>query len=549
MREDTTRKSRILIVLSSDSENLSLVKIFANLKKQGESVDIWRAKQNEQAIAPFLRILDYSKILDNMDQEKFSQYSVVICGRSCYEALPLSWVLSFPGIILADDTAMYDGKNVYGDVVCVNGMSNLNNISKRMTFPVVFTGCIKADSAKQINYKYFNERLYFKQNYKVHILYVESGHFPFGKEGRLSLAKAFCTAVCEHPDKAFLVKPRFLRHEAAYGRHRNNDHLYGYIEEYFNGKLPDNLVLLEKHESMDDLVAWSDLSIYTYSSAHIECISCGKPFFHLAGVPSVETADFRKNRMHNLESFMDMAGCTIPYYELSKFIEHPVLAAPEYCELLDGGQGTAVDDFCSLTLYLANLVDGNFCPTPSFCYLSGDLINTVQNPRKLRIQRLKGYITYKTCLFENRFDNYSLLDLWLDEIEEPELLAMNNEQLCEWVDDWLDKKVMDIIDQHQSTSNVFDRAFILRYYHETRRKKERDKMLDSYGEKDSAWYYYSAMRKLDVGAKQEAESFLKKYLYVVDQRGYALTDAESNVHLEFAKSIVNNVGSEGMCDE
>ena len=114
MREDTTRKSRILIVLSSDSENLSLVKIFANLKKQGESVDIWRAKQNEQAIAPFLRILDYSKILDNMDQEKFSQYSVVICGRSCYEALPLSWVLSFPGIILADDTAMYDGKNVYG---------------------------------------------------------------------------------------------------------------------------------------------------------------------------------------------------------------------------------------------------------------------------------------------------------------------------------------------------------------------------------------------------------------------------------------------------
>ena len=74
-------------------------------------------------------------------------------------------------------------------------------------------------------------------------------------------------------------------------------------------------------------------------------------------------------------------------------------------------------------------------------------------------------------------------------------------------------------------------------------------MLDSYGEKDSAWYYYSAMRKLDVGAKQEAESFLKKYLYVVDQRGYALTDAESNVHLEFAKSIVNNVGSEGMCDK
>ncbi len=529
---------KVLIALSSDAENLSLVRIYCALKDKGVSADIWCAGQNTLSTKVFFDHLDpHTIVWEKMNEVDIAQYNIVLCGRTCYEAMPLSLVLSYQGIILADDTAMYDGKNVYGDIVCVSGKSNRQNIPPDICPAIFYTGCVKADASLLTSSK-GDYDVFFSQPYKKHVLYVESGHFPFGTQGRRALAEAFCNAVMHHSDTAFIVKPRYLRYEGSEGRHRNSDHLYGYIESFFCGSLPCNLLLLNHSEDMGSLVAWADTILYTYSSAHIEAVRAGKPYYHLSQIPSIETAEFRKNRMSRLEGFMDLAGCTIPYTQLTEALDAPSFARPEYCQLIDSDTCNATESFISLILYVLDRLDGIDGVLPSIQMDGASIEKVIGNRAFRRLQRIKGYFLYKVCTYENRFDDYTLCETWFREHDDSVFEKMTNDQAEMEIGKMIDKLVMSILQKRDVCNNLFDRAFALRYYHETGRYDARNSLLDSILQEDTAWLYYSAMRNLEEKKVGAALECLRKYIMLVDQRGFALTDAESNAQLSKARGLL-----------
>lgn len=528
---------KVLIALSSDAENLSLVRIYCALIEMGVSVDVWRAGQNATATKVFWNRLDTSSVVwDDMNETDLSQYNLLVCGRTCYEAMPLSLVLSYQGIILADDTAMYDGKNVYGDIVCVNGQSNRQNISSNINPAIFYTGCLKADGSARI----FSKEAYdgfFQQTYAKHVLYVESGHFPFGVEGRRALAEAFCNAVVHHRDTAFIVKPRYLRGEGSKGRHRNADHLYGYIESFFDGLLPVNLVLLNQSEDMGKLIAWADTVLYTYSSAHIEAVRAGKSYYHLSQIPSIETAEFRKNRMNLLEGFMDLAGCTIPYTQLTMALDAPHKASFMYSRLIDSNIEHSIESFASLVLCVLDKMDSREGVLPSI-QTEGPLIEELIYHREyLRLQRIKGYFLYRSCLYENLFDDYTLCDKWFREQEDSVFEQIANDGAATEIERILDRLVMHTIQERNICDNLFDRAFVLRYYHETGRLDKRNALLGIIPKEDTAWLYYTAMRALEEKNNALALDCIRQYITLVEQRGFALTDAESNVQFSKAQKL------------
>jgi len=552
-----------LMLLSSDAENLSLVRTYLELTARGAGVDICFAGQNQQAVAPFMKHLrGNSSVFTEVTPALLSGYPVVICGRTCFEALSLRDVLSYRGIILADDTCMYDGRSVYGDVVCVNGASNLSNIFPQLEFPVAVTGCVKADHAGTTDYQAEKYHAFFSKAYDTHVLYVESGHFPFGTAGRRALADSFCTAVQQHKDTAFLVKPRFLPGQGSQGRHRNADHLYGYINAFFGGKLPDNLKLLETAEDMGALLTWADVGIYTYSSAHIEAVRLNKPFFQLAEIPSLEIADFRRNRMSRLESFMDHAGCTIHHQMLADRLVDPPYADSHYQSLLDGGRGTAVEDFATVAILLASrmrhqepnwLIDQFSTHLEGLNILRKERLTRLDNHEALRRQRIMGYIACRGCRVENRLDDYMLVSSWLTELSEAEFPDSDDSSLCQWVEAWLDRKIQHALAYTKNGTprrlweNPFDRAFALRYYYESGKNAERDHLLDRISEytdhacasTDTAWLYYSALRAEQAGATETMQVYFSRYLSIAQERGFALNDAEGLAEIQYASARLN----------
>ena len=459
------------------------------------------------------------KWINEVSQNVIIQYDFIICGRNCFDYLPADLLIDYPGIIFTDDTAFYEGRNVYGDVVFVNGNSNLTNLGCNNDFKIFVVGCLKAGIPNQ------TESDVWKRNgtFDMNVLYIESGHYPFGVKGRRRLAESFANAITQNPDCLFVVKPRFLLGEAEGARHRNEDYLYYYVSDCFRGQWPDNLIWLEQYYSINELLPAADVVIHTYSSAHSEAAVAQKKIINIADLSSEETADFRHNRFGKIASIIDKAGNNVAAAELAKSIKKAKKADRYYAEAIGYGYSD---------------------PAGTILKIIKTMTDTDHKCKKIR--RLRGYFYKIIGDLENRFDNYEYFTAairtcfsYLDENyhDTEACIKYMNEKKKEFTYMYIRENWSKIC------GNIFDRAYVFRIYYENKEYGSIADLLDiCYGEneKDATFYFFKTVSLLYDQKYDEAKKNAQKYIEHMETIKYEKLDSENQEYLHIMKGVLDN---------
>lgn len=373
------------------------------------------------------------------------------------------------------------------------------------------------------------------------VLYIESGHFPFGKQGRNILAKNFSDMVKNYPNVNFIVKPRFLENEGHLGKHRNSDHLYNYIRENFKNKIPNNLKLLNEHADMKQLINNSDCVMCTYSSAHIEAIYAGKRIINITDVPSEETADFRINRFKIITQIIDKANCNISIYDLKNSLEKAKIASKEYFKYVIEEPLFSTRKSCDIIEKA--LLKNNFKNYPnSGTYNVNSDVPFENSYEDIVKRRYQGWVHRKLSYYENRFDNFGEFDYIRYKLFDT-INKFNIEDNINFLTNIINNELLQYIKYHCddlmlnkfNRSVVYDFLYDLKLYNELYNLLIKDEQA-----KDVSYYLYMGLVSYQKGDINIAIRNLKLYLELVERVQYETVNAEKFKYIELAKSIIAN---------
>ncbi|MFQ9514690.1 MAG: hypothetical protein ACLRZ9_02570 [Eubacterium sp.] len=505
-----------LFIFNTDNLNQSLINLYKVMANSNFVLCCCFLRKDSLALHSVMN--NEMRILDIEDVYPLSQFDFIMCGRNCFGVLSPVELIDYKGIIYTDDTAFYEGRSVYGDVVFVNGDLNYQNICEIADFQTYKVGCLKGDTNVADRSKLWSEN----GKYSTKVLYIESGHYPFGRKGRKELSKAFVKIVLDNPDCEFVVKPRFLIGEANLASHKNEDYLFYYVKSAFGVRWPNNLVWLDEYFSLDMLISEADVIIHTYSSAHSQAALMRKKIINLVDIASEETADFRINRFNQIKRIIDMANNNVSIFGTDGCIANAKRPPDDYISLIGG-------NYTNPTISICNYINTGTCE-------SYDV---------LRRRRVKGYFYHLLSRAENRFDDFDYF-----------VKRMNNEMpfiyeelldtgiQCERIK----KKVVEIEIEYimknwqAICNNPFNRAYALAIFNNLNDEVLLNKILvEAYekNNKDSSFYYYSTIYFLKNNDQKSARQNAIEYLKLTKDILYERLDSESKECIRFIKGVVN----------
>lgn len=156
------------------------------------------------------------------------------------------------------------------------------------------------------------------------ILYIDSGHIPFGKKGKEEIADLLLRICEENQDYELVIKPRWLRAGSVSFTHKNTEHIYDILEERANGALPSNLVMLNQHLDLHELINSSESVLTLYSSVIMDVLSHQKALVIITGYDCEDQIDFRTADFKRKEEFWGQSGCTVNIKEVPQFMPHGI---------------------------------------------------------------------------------------------------------------------------------------------------------------------------------------------------------------------------------
>jgi len=168
-----------------------------------------------------------------------------------------------------------------------------------------------------------------RENKKTNtFLFIDSGHFPFGKKGKIDLARCILSICKTYPDYMLVIKPRFLPKDTVI-THRNTQTLYDALLEESNGVLPANLNYLDEHYDLMTLIERCDVVICLYTSAYVGACVANKGLVILDGFESDDVYDVRRRNFEKIKRNMIYTNALIDYREVNSVLPSGVNISDE----------------------------------------------------------------------------------------------------------------------------------------------------------------------------------------------------------------------------
>jgi len=380
---------KILFLLKSDCANLALIQLYHGFAARGITPDVCTCsfRPNDMRCFAGISVLPIADI-------NIHNYDVLLAARNIFDyPIPVSEILAYKGLIAADNTTLYDGTDVYGDVVFTAGRNNYETlVHSGQNLPTLSCGCLKTKKSETV-----------AQTKKI--VWIESGHFPYGEVGRRQEAELIRQICLAYPDYRIVVKPRYLLSDCAVAKHSNADHLFHYLSE-FADKLP-NLELWTQPCTVAEAIADAQTVIHTYSSAFQEAAVLDKAIINIGDIETEETVDLRRNRFNRIKAYIDKAGQTVCRAEVIGLLPHGVKCTEAYRAFI---LGTADDPIqamvTSLCLLHAHWKEDRAIPPGFYEALAyGDL--QPLNRAQLHSRRIQGAVCHIAAQYEYYLDDYT----------------------------------------------------------------------------------------------------------------------------------------------
>lgn len=519
---------KIMLILRNDCANLALEYIYTELIKKGHDLHLYSSNLSSNHIRMFtVQGISVNK-LEHLTQAMLNKFDIILGSRNCFDGFPNPGMLiDYPGYVFADNTTLYEGYNVFGDFIFAGGKHNLDTVRRGgRDFPTVTVGSVKCRAA-QLN----------PQSGSKRILYIESGHYPFGRSPRRKLARMVIDICKAYPEYELVIKPRFLPDEGRQGSHRNEEHLYEYIRAECNDTLPGNLVLLETYKNLEYLIASSDTVISTYSSAYVEAVAAGKGLVLIKGLDSEETVDFRKERFRRITSLQEQSQCAVHYTEVVKVLPQGLRCDNEHFKYVVEDNPKVVETIVEAIEYIYDhyLCKGIY-PDKQVLdfnnYKEQLVLGQAICFAELRLRRIQNYLRTLLFYYEHGLDKFNDFQQIRKEID---AVSRNKNSLQEKAAAIVTIAEDFIKNRFALCTNKFNHALLLgvlfkRGMYEDICESDVELLPEGY------WFYMGQIRYIE-GDFTEAITCLSKYLEISKIRKYDVTLVDRRECVDLAISI------------
>lgn len=292
----------ILMISSNDAANKRLSNIMKSFLKRGHRIWLYYAITASNMTEIFSDIIQDVEIVYAINEEVISDIDVIFCTNDTV------WnVLQYDKYIFRYDMLnLGQLRGDGGDFIFLPGEVEEYELAERA--PKMYVGNTMFDDIEVTG-----------RNHK-RLLFIDSGHYPFGTEGKKILARVLLEICKKFPDYELVIKPRFLLSDEVV-THRNLNHLYYNIEKECGGKIPVNLNMLKEHIDMQKLIAQSDTVICLYTSAYLDAIAGGKGLVVIDGLPNEDSYDLNEHyHWKKAREVIKKSGCLVKYQDVLEYL-------------------------------------------------------------------------------------------------------------------------------------------------------------------------------------------------------------------------------------
>lgn len=329
---------RIIIITEKDAANISLSFIAKELKRRGHELWLFAPFYYESVLKYFPEGIA-KKPIEELKPGDVDSCDIIFCSTLSSVYLP-DFVFRARKPVFTHNYLMNRQINWGGDICFVPSAATVaSDYDEYLGYSYIGIGEPKYDNRESV-------LLSGKR-----FLFIDSGHYPFSDEGKEELAGTLLHICDTYPDYELWIKPRFLPGDRVI-THRNNIHLYDVIKKLTGGHIPPNMVMLDHHEDLMELINQSTTVICMYTTAFVGAVVAGKGLIVLENLSTTDVYDIRnKAYMRNREN-MEGSGALIDYREVDRLLPEGVKGNKEYLDFLLEEKENVAEKICEACEWL-----------------------------------------------------------------------------------------------------------------------------------------------------------------------------------------------------
>ena len=166
---------------------------------------------------------------------------------------------------------------------------------------------------------------------KKHLLYIDAGYFPFGREGQNQLARMLLGVCAQFPDYKICIKPKWSPKSTDEQMLLPN---FGHIYEELNALcprgLPSNLELLTDERNICELIDESACVVTSCSDDYLKAALRGRPVLVVKGLDSDDTYLLRKKQVEFFYRHAEESGCVVDWQNVNDYLPQGRVCAQEH---------------------------------------------------------------------------------------------------------------------------------------------------------------------------------------------------------------------------
>jgi len=303
------------VVSFNDSDNLTIENVLYELESHGHEITIFAPFRDENSIRMFQNLKAEIRPTIELTNDVAKKFDVAFCSVMMMKArLKFLDIYCFVYAPYFEECFMTDGADFLFTY-------------RKLLMPRHDFRCASMPVGDPKN----DKMIYQKTAETKRILFIDSGHMPFGTTGKKQIANMILDICKKFPDYELCIKPRWLRGSNINYTHINTEHIYSVIESCCQGDIPSNLNMLNEHLNLQDLIDSSICVITLYTSAILNVILQGKGLLIASGWENEDKWDVRNaiDIKDKYELFCE-SGCVVDYREITKYLPEGLHANEDF---------------------------------------------------------------------------------------------------------------------------------------------------------------------------------------------------------------------------
>lgn len=349
---------RILVLAAHDSDNIMIANVLFELESRGHELKIYSQFTDKKTVRMFDSLAAQIFPQNVLTEKELDWADCVLSGLRAHIFLPDDKIFCKKYIFVYNNFMDSHWYTPGADFMFTTGYTR--NPQHREDCASMPIGCPKNDHVSPSGNVDESKRL----------LFIDSGHYPFGSTGKYQVAAMLLDICRSFPDYQLIVKPRFLPNDTNMV-HANHEHIYLILRKLTQENLPKNLILPNEHIDMQELIDQCHCSIVMASTAFIDVALRGKNLIIVKGIDSEDTWDLRNGvEWKNQYELREGTGCVVDYKDVLQYLPHGFRCNDAYLDKLVAYRTGASKRMADVMEYIYNefLLKGTFPKIAAYKY-------------------------------------------------------------------------------------------------------------------------------------------------------------------------------------